>query len=80
MPPKMKYDGNATPPSFVEHTETGPVEVTPLSQVRVRLRGIRAEVGAMFAIATINDVSPLVIRAHSSFANETSFVGLPRVC
>lgn len=57
MPPKMKYDGNATPPAFVEHQDIGPISIASSTLVRVRIRGIRAEKGQMYAIATINDVS-----------------------
>lgn len=80
MPTNMKYDGNATPPSFVEHTDQGPVEVTPMSQVRVRLSGIRAEVGQMWAVATINDVSFLLGRSNGISADMMLFTGLLGVC
>lgn len=53
----MRYDANATPPSFIESTDGGMIEVSNNTKVRVRIRGIRAEVGQMWAIATINDVS-----------------------
>ena len=57
MPPQMKYDGNATPPAFVEYQDIGPITIAEGTGIRVRIRGIRAEKGQMYAIATINDVS-----------------------
>ncbi|PNS18598.1 DNA-directed RNA polymerase II subunit rpb7 [Sphaceloma murrayae] len=51
IPEDMKYDGNATPPQFTDNV----IPIERGTQVRVKIRGVRAEVGRMFAVATIKE-------------------------
>jgi len=53
IPSDIKYDPNATPPQF---TDNGDQVIEKGTQVRLKLKGIRAEVGSMYAIATIKEV------------------------
>lgn len=50
----FRFDPNATPPQWVGKDDIGIVERG--SHVRVKIKGIRGEVGQMFAIATIKEV------------------------
>lgn len=52
IPPEIKYDGNATPPQF---TDNGEQVIERSTQVRVKIKGIRGEVGQMYAIGTIRE-------------------------
>lgn len=52
IPPDIKYDPNATPPQFTNN-EDSVIEVG--THVRVKLIGTRAEVGAIYAIASIKE-------------------------
>ena len=54
IPSDMKFDGNATPPQF---TSNGDSVVEKGTHVRVKIKGIRGEVGQMYAIATIKEAS-----------------------
>lgn len=51
IPPEFKYDGNATPPQFTD----GDLVIERTTQIRVKIKGVRAEVGQMFAVATIRE-------------------------
>lgn len=52
IPSDIKYDGNATPPQWTDNRdqviETG-------THIRIKIRGTRAEMGKMYAIATIKE-------------------------
>jgi hypothetical protein len=52
IPDDIKYDPNATPPQFTNN-EDSIIEVG--THVRVKLIGTRAEVGTMYAIASIKE-------------------------
>lgn len=52
IPPDIKFDPNATPPQFTNN-EDSVIEVG--THVRVKLIGTRAEVGGMYAIASIKE-------------------------
>lgn len=54
IPPDIKFDAHATPPQW---TDKGDQVIEKGTHVRVRLKGTRNEMGNMFAIATINEVS-----------------------
>jgi len=54
IPSEIKFDGNATPPQF---TDNGDQVIEKGTQIRVKIKGIRGEVGQMYAIATIKEVS-----------------------
>jgi hypothetical protein len=47
-------------------------------QVRIKIIGVRMEVGNMFAVATIREVCVPMLRNHS-IANKTFIIGLSRV-
>jgi len=53
IPSDIKYDANATPPQF---TDNGDLVIEKGTHVRVKIKGIRGEVGQMYAIATIKEV------------------------
>ena len=52
IPPDIRFDPNATPPQFTNN-EDSVIEVG--THVRVKLIGTRAEVGGMYAIASIKE-------------------------
>jgi len=52
IPHEIKYDPNATPPQFTNN-EDQVIEVG--SHIRVKLIGVRAEVGTMYAIGSIKE-------------------------
>lgn len=52
IPSDIKFDPNATPPQFTNN-EDMVIEVG--THVRVKLIGTRAEVGSMYAIASIKE-------------------------
>jgi len=52
IPPDIRFDPNATPPQFTNN-EDSVIEVG--THIRVKIMGTRAEVGTMFAIASIKE-------------------------
>lgn len=52
IPPSMKFNAEGSTPSF---SEADGMTVEKDSQVRVRIKGIRGELGAMFAIGSIRE-------------------------
>ncbi|KAG8626918.1 hypothetical protein KVT40_005863 [Elsinoe batatas] len=52
IPPEIKYDGNATPPQFTDNEDQ---VIEKGTQIRVKIKGIRSEVGQMFAVGTIRE-------------------------
>lgn len=52
IPKTCKYDANATPPQYTDHEG---MTVENGTHVRVKIVGLRAEVGEMWAIGTINE-------------------------
>ena len=71
IPSDIKFDGNATPPQFTDNQDQ---VIERGTHIRVKIKGIRGEVGQMYAIATIKEdylgyvyhaqVSPQRLRAH----------------
>ena len=53
IPSDIKFDGNATPPQFTDNQDQ---VIEKGTHVRVKIKGIRGEVGQMFALATIKEV------------------------
>ena len=53
IPSDLKYDGNATPPQFTDNA--GQI-IERGTHIRIKLVGIRTELGQMFAVATIKEV------------------------
>lgn len=66
MPKTCKYDANATPPQFTDHEG---LTIESGSHVRVKIAGIRNEVGEIRAIGSINEdyLGYGLGRAHSTF-------------
>lgn len=66
MPKTCKYDANATPPQFTDHEG---LTIESGSHVRVKIAGIRNEVGEIRAIGSINEdyLGYDLGRAHSTF-------------
>jgi len=52
IPLEIKYDGNATPPQFTDNNDQ---IIERGTHIRVKIKGIRGEVGQMYAIATIKE-------------------------
>lgn len=52
IPPSMKFNAEGSTPSF---SESDGMIVEKGSQVRLRIKGIRGELGAMFAIGSIRE-------------------------
>ncbi len=53
IPTSMKYNAEGSAPSFTE--SDGGMTVERGSQVRLRIKGIRGELGQMFAIGSIRE-------------------------
>lgn len=52
IPADIKWDPNATPPQFTDNEES---VIQVGTHIRVKIMGTRAEVGNMFAIASIKE-------------------------
>ncbi|KAL9056163.1 MAG: hypothetical protein Q9162_003124 [Coniocarpon cinnabarinum] len=52
MPSEFKFDGNANPPHFTNNADT---IYENGSRIRIKVLGVRAEVGQMYGIATIKE-------------------------
>lgn len=64
IPGQIKYDPNATPPQFTDNED---YRIEPGTHIRVKIIGMRSEVGDMWAIGTINeDYLGYVMRAVES--------------
>jgi len=50
IPPALKYSAEGSTPAFTDHAEQ---IVERGAQVRLRIKGIRGEIGSMYAIGTI---------------------------
>lgn len=71
IPTSMKYNAEGSTPSFTE--ADGPT-VERNSQVRVRIKGIRGELGQMFAIGSIREDYLGFVQLHTSiFVSLTLF-------
>lgn len=53
MPSDFKFDGNATPPNF---TDSAGYKIEKGSRVRLKIMGVRAEIGSMYGVGTIKEV------------------------
>lgn len=51
IPDEIKYDASATPPQFTNNAD---IVIEQGTHVRVKIIGLRTEVGEMWAIGTIN--------------------------
>ncbi len=62
MPDEIQYDANATPPQFTNNAD---MTIEPGTHVRVKIIGLRTEVGEMWAIGSINgDFLGFVLPKH----------------
>ncbi|KAF2397520.1 DNA-directed RNA polymerase II 19 kDa polypeptide [Trichodelitschia bisporula] len=52
IPSEIKFDGHATPPQW---SDNGEQVIEKGSQVRIKIKGVRNELGTMYAIATIKE-------------------------
>jgi hypothetical protein len=59
IPSDITFDGQASPPHW--SNKEGDV-IEKGTHVRVRLKGVRPNLGSLFAIATINEVGNLLLR------------------
>ena len=77
IPSDLKFDGNATPPQFTDNA--GQI-IERGTHIRVKLVGIRTELGQMFAVATIKEVRPHEVLRSLAIKTLTLFnLGLSRV-
>jgi DNA-directed RNA polymerase II subunit RPB7 len=51
MPEEIHFDPNATPPQFTNNAD---MVIEPGTHVRVKIGGLRTELGEMYAIGSIN--------------------------
>lgn len=52
IPSSIKYDGNATPPQWTDNADQ---VIEKGTHIRLKIKGIRTELGNMYAIATIKE-------------------------
>ncbi|KAJ9646562.1 DNA-directed RNA polymerase II subunit [Coniosporium tulheliwenetii] len=52
IPPEIKFDANSTPAQWTDNNEQ---VIEKGTQIRVKIKGVRAEVDRMYAIATIKE-------------------------
>ncbi|KAF1810674.1 RNA polymerase II subunit 7 [Eremomyces bilateralis CBS 781.70] len=52
IPGEIKFDGNATPPQW---TDNGDQIIEKDTKIRIKIKGLRVEMGTMYAIATIKE-------------------------
>lgn len=52
IPSNIRYDGNATPPQWTNNADQ---VIEKGTHVRVKVKGLRTEMGNMYAIATIKE-------------------------
>lgn len=69
IPNDIKFDANASPPQWTNHTDQ---TIERGTHVRVRIKGTRGEMGKMYAIATIKEdylgyVLQLVLSSYGGF-------------
>ena len=57
MPSECVFDGNSNPPVYSDNRDQ---EYATGTKIRVKVLGIRAEVGQMYGIATIKEVSSMI--------------------
>lgn len=60
IPADIKFDGNAAPPQWTDNADQ---VIEKGSHIRVKIKGIRSELGNMYAIATIKEVCRILLRA-----------------
>ena len=53
--PRMKFSMEGSTPNFSDPSDVEGATLEQGSQVRLRIKGIRAEVGSMFAIGSIRE-------------------------
>lgn len=77
MPKTCKYDANATPPQFTDHEG---LTIESGSHVRVKIAGIRNEVGEIRAIGSINEDYLGYDLAHACFAFGSLLITITDLC
>lgn len=53
IPGEIKFDANATPPQW---TDNGDQVIEKGTNIRIKIKGLRAELDKMFAIGTMKEV------------------------
>lgn len=77
MPKTCKYDANATPPQFTDHEG---LTIESGSHVRVKIAGIRNEVGEIRAIGSINEDYLGYDSGYTCFACDYLLTMAPGLC
>jgi hypothetical protein len=54
IPPEIKYDGHATPPQWTDNADQ---TIEKGTQIRLKIKGMRTDMGSLYAIGTIKEVS-----------------------
>jgi DNA-directed RNA polymerase subunit E'/Rpb7 len=57
IPGEIKFDANATPPQW---TDNGDQVIEKGTNIRIKIKGLRAELDKMFAIGTMKEVYPSI--------------------
>lgn len=58
IPADIKFDANATPPQY---TDNGDQVIEKGTQIRIKIMGTRSDVGKIFAIGSIKEVSKILL-------------------
>jgi len=53
IPSDVKFDANATPPQW---TDDGEQVIEKGTNIRIKIKGMRSEVGKMYAVGTMKEV------------------------
>ena len=78
IPSEIKFDANATPPQYTDGADQ---VIEKDTHIRVKLMGIRSDVGSLFAVGSVKEVSTaslleMTIRTADLYC---VMLGLPRV-
>lgn len=73
IPPEIQYDGHATPPQWTDNADQ---TIEKGTQIRLKIKGMRTDMGSLYAIGTIKEVSVCSLSISTTQAN-TVMVGLP---
>lgn len=52
IPPEIKYDGHATPPQWTDNADQ---TIEKGTQIRLKIKGMRTDMGSLYAIGTIKE-------------------------
>lgn len=77
IPPEIKWDPDATPPQY---TDNGDQVIEKGTSLRIKIMGLRTDVGQMWAIGSIKEdylgFDILTSQSHTSIANQSTYRAL----